>query len=334
MVDAVKLLRKARSSSAAKPERSIASKAECSTQSTRQPADLPTLWLRTFPLDGEEELCIWEDPRGTLAGGNGATCWDSALAFATAVSSSGDDDDSVAATTDWRGLRVLELGSGCGLVALALACRGANVVATERAIALPLLEKNIEENAALVERRGGTLSCAALDWTTPDADVLNRGYDAVVGADLCFAANAEGAAALAQVVGDVLGRGTPFGILAQEIRERDATPAAFVADLRRRGVRTHERSVAGASDVVYYELLPRPSLPHEALPAVLPFLPAEALAVCSAVAKEWAVPDALWKDRVTREFGAVVAGGPWRRRYLDLRESQLLEEAGTYAGLC
>ena len=328
----MKLLRKARSSSAAKPERSIASKAECSTQSTRQPADLPTLWLRTFPLDGEEELRIWEDPRGTLAGGNGATCWDSALAFAEAVCGGGDD--SLASTTDWRGLRVLELGSGCGLVALALACRGANVVATERAIALPLLEKNLEANAALVERRGGTLSCAALDWTAPDADVLNRGYDAVVGADLCFAANAEGAAALAQVVGDVLGRGTPIGILAQEIRERDATPAAFVADLRRRGVRTTERAIHGACDVVYYELLPRPSLPHEALPAVLPFLPAEALAACSAVAREWAAPDALWKDRVTREFGAVVASGPWRRRYLDLRESQLLEEAGTYAGLC
>ena len=183
MVDAVKLLRRARSSSAAKPERSIA-KAEHSTPSTRQPADLPTLWLRTFPLDGEEELRIWEDPRGTLAGGNGATCWDSALAFATAVSSSGDDDNSVAATTDWRGLRVLELGSGCGLVALALACRGANVVATERAIALPLLEKNVVANAALVKRRCGSVACAALDWTTPDADVINRGYDAVVGADL------------------------------------------------------------------------------------------------------------------------------------------------------
>jgi hypothetical protein len=298
-----------------------------------RPTESPALWLRTFPLD-DDELRIWEDPRGTLAGGNGATCWDSALAFATAVSSSGDDDNSVAATTDWRGLRVLELGSGCGLVALALACRGANVVATERAIALLLLEKNVEANAALVERRGGTLSCAALDWTTPDAGVLNRGYDAVVGADLCFAANAEGAVALAQVVGDVLGRGTPFGILAQELRERDATPATFVADLRRRGVRTTERGVKGASDVVYYELLPRPSLPHEALPAVLPFLPAEALAVCSTVAREWAAPDALWKIRVTREFGTVVASGPWRRRYLDLRESLLLEEAGTYAGLC
>ncbi len=334
MVDAVKLLRKARSSSAAKPERSIASKAECSTQSTRQPADLPTLWLRTFPLDGEE-LRIWEDPHGTLAGGNGATCWDSALAFAEAVCSGGDN--SLASTTDWRGLRVLELGSGCGLVALALACRGANVVATERAIALPLLEKNVEANAALVERRGGSVACAALDWTTPDADVLGRGYDAVVGADLCFAANAEGAAALAQVVGDVLGRGTPIGILAQEIRERDATPATFLADLRRRGVRTTERTIAGASDVVYYELAPRPSLPHEALPAVLPFLPAEALAGCSAVAREWVAPDALWKDRVTREFGVTALhyySGPWRKRYLDLRESMLLEEAGTYAGLC
>ena len=187
MVDAVKLLRQARCSAAAKPERSTAPKAERSTASVVTPSTRPTesqtLWLRTFPLDGDE-LQIWEDPRGTLAGGNGATVWDSALAFATAVSSGGVDDDSVAATTDWRGLRVLELGSGCGLVALALACRGAHVVATERAIALPLLEKNVEANAALVKRRGGSVACAALDWTTPDADVLNRGYDAVVGADL------------------------------------------------------------------------------------------------------------------------------------------------------
>ena len=144
-----------------------------------RPTESPALWLRTFPLDGGDELRIWEDPRGTLAGGNGATCWDSALAFATAVTSSGDDNDSVAATTDWRGLRVLELGSGVGLVALALACRGAHVVATERAIALPLLEKNVEANAALVERRGGILSSAALDWTAPDPQVLGRGYDAV-----------------------------------------------------------------------------------------------------------------------------------------------------------
>ena len=134
----------------------------------------------------------------------------------------------------------------------------------------------------------------------------------------------------------------PVGILAQELRERDATPATFLADLRRRGVRTHERAVAGACDVVYYELAPRPSLPHEALPAVLPFLPAEALAACSAVAKERVAPDAALEDRVTREFGAsrgqraLAATLPrlgdddsaWRR--------MLLEEAGYLcgAGLC
>ena len=106
MVDAVKLLRRARSSSAAPPTASKAVRSPASVTPSTRPADLPTLWLRTFPLDGEEELRIWEDPRGTLAGGNGATCWDSALAFAKAVCGGGDE--SLASTTDWRGLRVLE----------------------------------------------------------------------------------------------------------------------------------------------------------------------------------------------------------------------------------
>lgn len=331
MVDAVKLLRQARRQSAAQTANSLAP----ITQSTRPPADSPpALWLRTFPVDDGDELRVWEDPRGTLGGGNGTTVWDSALAFSTAVLS--DDDESLLATTDWRGLRVLELGSGCGLVALALACRGARVVATERAIALPLLAKNIAANADLVGRRGGIVETAALDWTAPDATVLDRGYDAVVGADLCFAANAAGAAALAGIMAGLLRR-TPIGIVAQELRERDATPTDFLDDLRRRGASAKERTVAGASDVVFFELaLCRPALPHEALPATFAFLPAEALAVCGTVAREWAVPGLLWKDRVHGDFGAgVVAYGPsWRRRYLELRESSMLEEAGTYAGLC
>ena len=332
VVDAVKLLRQARrqikeAAAPTAPQSPV-------TQSTRPPADSPpALWLRTFPVDDGDELRVWEDPRGTLGGGNGATVWDSALAFSTAVLS--DDDESLAATTDWRGLRVLELGSGCGLVALALACRGARVVAMERAIALPLLEKNVAANAALVGRRGGTLETAALDWTAPDATVLDRGYDAVVGADLCFAANAAGAAALASIVAGLLRR-IPIGIVAQELRERDATPTAFLEDLRRRGASAQERTVAGASDVVFFELARcRPALPHEALPVTFAFLPAEALATCGTVAREWAVPGLLWKERVHGDFGAdVLTYGPWRRRYLELRESLLEEEVGTYAGLC
>ena len=260
----MKLLRQA-----APSERCGSGSAPSPVTPSMRPTESPTLWLRTFPLDGGDELRIWEDPRGTLAGGNGATCWDSALAFATAVSSSGDDDDSVAATTDWRGLRVLELGSGCGLVALALACRGANVIATERAIALPLLATNVAANAALIERRGGSVAVVALDWTTPDADVLNRGYDAVVGADLCFAANAEGAAALARPAGHAR-RGDRN--LAQEIRERTRRPPTS----RTRGGAACGRmaSRAGATCGGDYELAPLVAA-AEALPAV-PSLAAEA----------------------------------------------------------
>ena len=83
MVDAVKLLRQARRS-AAPPTASKAERSTASVTPSMRPTESPALWLRTFPLDDEEELRIWEDPRGTLAGGNGATCWDSALAFATA----------------------------------------------------------------------------------------------------------------------------------------------------------------------------------------------------------------------------------------------------------
>ena len=75
--------------------------------------------------------------------------------------------------------------------------------------------------------------------------MLNRGYDAVVGADLCFRGERGRRCTLAQV--GVPGR--PGGahpdrrILAQEIRERDATPAGFLA-ARRRGVRTNVLSQA------------------------------------------------------------------------------------------
>ena len=92
VVDAVKLLRQARrqikeAAAPTAPQSPV-------TQSTRPPADSPpALWLRTFPVDDGDELRVWEDPRGTLGGGNGATVWDSALAFSTAVLSDDDEED-------------------------------------------------------------------------------------------------------------------------------------------------------------------------------------------------------------------------------------------------
>jgi predicted nicotinamide N-methyase len=57
----------------------------------------------------------------------------------------------------WKGLRVLELGSGTGWLALRLASRGAAVTATDRPGAVPLLAQNVVRNQEFLrsmERRG------------------------------------------------------------------------------------------------------------------------------------------------------------------------------------
>lgn len=52
----------------------------------------------------------------------------------------------------------MELGSGCGLVSLATALMGANVIATDQAHMMPILEKNIASNT-----RPGMGPCKALE---------------------------------------------------------------------------------------------------------------------------------------------------------------------------
>lgn len=68
-----------------------------------------------------------------------------------------------------RGARVLELGSGCsGVGALAAACLGANVLATDLPAVLPQLQSNLRLNGELVAAGGGSVAAAALDWGAAD----------------------------------------------------------------------------------------------------------------------------------------------------------------------
>ena len=128
-------------------------------------------------FDEEEFLPYW------------AELWPSGLALARHV-----------ASRELRGLRVLELGCGLGLPALAAALRGADVLASDWAKdALELLQRNAERNGVL-------LRLAQVRWSEPEPLLRAAPWDLVLGADLLYEArNAEQLAELLpQLSGEVL----------------------------------------------------------------------------------------------------------------------------------
>ncbi|KAI8933784.1 hypothetical protein NX059_009492 [Plenodomus lindquistii] len=64
-------------------------------------------------------------------------------------------------------LRVLELGSGTGLVGLAMAGLGANVHLTDMSSICPNLARNVHENYGTISQNHGSAHTATLDWTCP-----------------------------------------------------------------------------------------------------------------------------------------------------------------------
>lgn len=84
----------------------------------------------------------------------------------------------------FRGRRVLELGSGSGLVAIALAVHfGAHVDATDQAPMLDLLGANIAANTDADRHR---ITASTLQWGE-DLDAWAGRHELVVGCDLNFA---------------------------------------------------------------------------------------------------------------------------------------------------
>ena len=128
-------------------------------------------------FDEEEFLPYW------------AELWPSGLALARHVTG-----------LELDGLRVLELGCGLGLPALAAAARGAHVLATDWADdAIELLRRNAERN-------GVSIRTAQVRWSEPEPLLRAAPWDLVLGADLLYEErNADQLAGLLPALGgDVL----------------------------------------------------------------------------------------------------------------------------------
>lgn len=86
-----------------------------------------------------------------------------------------------------EGQRVLELGSGTGIVGLVISCLGADVTLTDLDIVLPTLQGNVEKNTELIRSRGGRVpSVKRLEWGNEEdiAGLDGEGYNWIVGSDL------------------------------------------------------------------------------------------------------------------------------------------------------
>jgi predicted nicotinamide N-methyase len=143
-------------------------------------------------FDEEEFLPYW------------AELWPSGLALARHV-----------AALELRGLRVLELGCGLGLPALAAARRGADVLATDWAEdAIELLRQNAERNCVLVR-------VERVRWSEPEPLLRGAPWDLVLGADLLYEArNAEQLAELLPSLGGGVLLAEPGRPYATEFLER------------------------------------------------------------------------------------------------------------------
>ncbi|KAE8709523.1 pyridine nucleotide-disulfide oxidoreductase domain-containing protein 2-like isoform X1 [Hibiscus syriacus] len=87
-----------------------------------------------------------------------------------------------------RKLKILELGSGTGLVGIAAAVTlGANVTVTDLPHVIPNLRFNAEANADVVAQRGGTVDVAPLRWgEDDDMEVIGREFDLVLASDVVY----------------------------------------------------------------------------------------------------------------------------------------------------
>ncbi|KAM1701915.1 hypothetical protein TB2_026645 [Malus domestica] len=84
--------------------------------------------------------------------------------------------------------RILELGSGTGIVGIAAAATlGATVTVTDLPHVIPNLLFNVEANASVLAANGGVVHVAALRWgEAADVEKIGREFDLILASDVVY----------------------------------------------------------------------------------------------------------------------------------------------------
>ncbi|KAI3978809.1 hypothetical protein MKX01_015984 [Papaver californicum] len=85
-------------------------------------------------------------------------------------------------------LRILELGSGTGLVGIAAAAiLSSSCIITDLPHVLPNLQFNAAANSTMLVSRGGSVNVAALRWgEKDDMELMGREFDIILGSDVVY----------------------------------------------------------------------------------------------------------------------------------------------------
>lgn len=134
-----------------------------------------------FPREIDIEIClktlkIYQKMEGDVS----CVVWDASLVLAKYLETMCQHKSDFLS-----GVKVLELGSGLGVVGLTAATLGAQVTLTDLPEALPLLRLNINENKAKIGSMGGYAIAEALIWGD-NSSLLDEEFDIIVLADCVY----------------------------------------------------------------------------------------------------------------------------------------------------
>ncbi|KAF4370514.1 hypothetical protein G4B88_021693 [Cannabis sativa] len=156
-------------------------------------------------------LSVHQSPSSLITPGvTGSVMWDSGIVLGKFLEHAVDSGK-----LNLQGKKIVELGSGCGLVGCIAALLGGQVILTDLPDRLRLLKKNVQVNLDHGNVRGSATVTELIWGDDPDTEVIEPLPDFVLGSDVIYS---EGAVAdLLETLQQLCGCNTTI-ILAGELR--------------------------------------------------------------------------------------------------------------------